>query len=443
MPRKPKMTVTSRYLDERPPVAARHVRSPFPKPPPNRGPIGRLCFHGPSPKLDWSAADLVHAIGVAALRDAVLFLDTNIFTTELDTAVWDAFCTKRILITPGVWKELLPWLKTPFRNRTIRDSVVAAIQNQVSSARSAGLRYPHVLPSADIPKIEVLFDDEALKSHGYEHYFKLLVLRKLMGPIAASVLTKKFGRAPNHDEFLAEAQGRFGRRGFRVAKKGLQAANSPNKFTDEQLVVTAVLTAIIRGSEVFIMTRDADLLEQYYKVICLIKENYRAMLVAERYAACPSAMSFREVPVQKDAVHIPSFVGPSVLELETTDLEFNPLPPEFHFVNIYCLLLGGGPSRMKVTFCSFCAETEMAQMLRIKAVTGGLNTDKLDGRNCTIHTAPLKPDNHKVIVSIGKETVLPFANLGGFGWNDLSNALFENELSTHLSYDDPRRNARG
>jgi hypothetical protein len=132
MARKPKMTVTSRFLDEQPPLAARHVPSPFPNPPPNRTPIGRLSFLGPSPKLDWSAADLVHAISVAALQDALVFLDTSIFTTELDKSVWDALCTRRILVTPGVWKELLPWLKTPFRNKAVRDCVVAAVQNQLS-----------------------------------------------------------------------------------------------------------------------------------------------------------------------------------------------------------------------------------------------------------------------------------------------------------------------
>ena len=91
------MTVTSRFFDDQPPLASRNVRSPFPNPPPNREPIGKLCFHGPSPKVDVTAADLAHAIGVASLRDAVLFLDTNIFTTELDASVWDALFTRQIL----------------------------------------------------------------------------------------------------------------------------------------------------------------------------------------------------------------------------------------------------------------------------------------------------------------------------------------------------------
>jgi hypothetical protein len=435
MPRKPKMTVTSRFVDEQPPLASRNVPSPFPNPPPNRSPIGRLWFRGPSPKLDWSAAELAHAIGVASLRDAVVFLDTNIFTTDyLDKSVWDALFTRRLFITPNVFKELLPWLKNPFRNKAVRDRVLAALKNQVNAACSSQESAPfQQLPSSDIPKIEVLFLNEDFTNHGYDYYLRLLALRKAMGQAAANILTRQLGQSPTNDQFLAEIQSNLGRRGFLIAKKGLEAANSPNKLTDEHLVVMAVLTAIMRGTEVFIVTRDPDVLEQYYKLLCLMKEHYRAMLVAERYAASPESMPFREVPIESDGVQPPRFSGSSILELETTDVEFNPLPAKFHFVNIYCLLLGGGPSEMKVTSCCFCAETEMAQMLRVKTITGGLSTDKFDGRNCTIHTVPFTPETSKVIVSIGKDTMLPPGKSDGFRMDDLLNTLYENEKRTLLS----------
>jgi hypothetical protein len=137
MARKPNMTVTTRSLGEKRPIAAKQIRSPFPNPPPNRQPIPRLAFNGPSPKLDWSIENLIHAIKVAALPNAVLFLDTNVFVKELDLSVWDAFFSRRILITPRVWKELLPWLKNPFHNKPIRDRVVAGVQNQARSAQNS------------------------------------------------------------------------------------------------------------------------------------------------------------------------------------------------------------------------------------------------------------------------------------------------------------------
>jgi hypothetical protein len=431
---KPNMTVTARFPEESQPLAVRRLRGKLPDTPPNRRFIGRLSFRGPSPKLDWSAADLAQAIGEHSLQDAVVFLDTNVFTKELDMSVWDAFDKRRIFITPGVWKELLPWLKTPFHNKPIRDRVLAGVRSQVKSAQSSkGFCSPRLSPSGDSPKIDVISADENFMAHGYDYYFKLLGLRKAWGPLAASVLTKKLGRSPTKDEFLAEVQGKLGARGFLLARKGLEeVAKSAYRLADEQLVVLAAMTAIMRGKEVFIVTRDPDVLEQYYKVINLMKEHYRAMLVADRYAANPSSMPFREVPVERDGVRVPEFSSSSILQLETTDAEFNPLPAKFHFVVIYCLLLGGEPAKMKVTYCSFCAETEMAQMLRVKASTGGLSTNKFDGRNCTISTAPLTPENHRVVVSIGKETVVPFGNYGSFGFDDFYNTLFENERTTRI-----------
>lgn len=441
MSQKPNMTVTSRHFEERRPISARQVPSPFPNPPPNRQPIARLSFRGPSPKLDCSPADLIHAIGVAALPDAVLFLDTNVFTKELDASVWNAFFSKRILITPDVYNELRPWLKTPFHNKAIRDRVIAAIQNQVRSAQNSQEVFASTRrPSLDIPNLAVLLDNENedFTNHGYGYYLNLLALRKMWGPHTVAVLTKQLGKHPTNHEFVAEVQRHLGARGLLLARKGLEAENSANKLTDEHLVVTAVLTAIMRGKEVFIVTRDPDVFEQYVKILCLMKEHYRAMLVAERYAASPNSMPFREIPVQNDAKSVPPFSGSSVLQLETTDLEFNPLPTSFHFVIIYCFLLAGEGMQMKLTSCSFCAETEMAQVLKVKARTGGLSTDRFNGRNCTIRTELGTAENHRVTVSIGTETMIPLGDFN-IGFDDFQNTLFENEQRTSFFYDDVRR----
>jgi hypothetical protein len=435
MARKPNMTVTTRSLGEKRPIAAKQIRSPFPNPPPNRQPIPRLAFNGPSPKLDWSIENLIHAIKVAALPNAVLFLDTNVFVKELDLSVWDAFFSRRILITPRVWKELLPWLKNPFHNKPIRDRVVAAVQNQARSAQNSQEVFASTQrPSLDNPSLAVLRDneDDDFTNHGYSYYVNLLAIRKMWGSLTVAVLTKQFGRPPTNDEFVAEVQRHLGARGFLLARKGLAAAKSDNKLTDEHLVVTAVLTAIMRGKEAIILTRDPDVLEQYVKVLHLMKEHYRSMLVAERYAARPNTMPFREVPVQSDGKHVSPFSGSSVLQLETTDLEFNPLPARFHFVIIYCFLLAGEGTQLKLTPCSFCAETEMSQLLKIKAKTAGLSTDRFNGRNCTIRTGPGTAENHRVTVSIGTETMIPCGDFR-IGFDDFQNTLFENEQITALS----------
>src|SRR5579862_660619 len=138
-PKKPNMTVTSRFFHERSRQASRQIANPFPNPPPGRAPIARLHSRGPTPKLSWTNSDLADWIS-ASLPVAIFFLDTGIFTRELDPKIWDALKKKRIPIIPGVAQELLPWLRNPFCNGAIRDSVLAALK-QGSPSTLAG-RFP-------------------------------------------------------------------------------------------------------------------------------------------------------------------------------------------------------------------------------------------------------------------------------------------------------------
>jgi hypothetical protein len=438
MSQKPNMSVTSRFQAEQRPLASRSISSPFPNPPPNRTALPRLSFHGPSPKMDCSAEDIARAIGVYSLPNAVIFPDTNVFSKEMDMAIWDAFWKRRIRLTPLVFNELQPWLKTPFRNKSVRDRVQAELNTQRSLDASRNQHVFSLLPS-EMSRLRVLnlnYGDEFMR-HGCDYYFKLLSLRKLLGPMATRILTERLGRPPTNDEFVAEVQRQFGPRGLLLAKNGLQCLDSAGKLSaarmaDEQLVVMAVVTAIVRGTEVIIVTRDPDVLEQYFKLLNLIKEHYRSMLIADYYAAHPDRVAFKEVPIETDGTRVSPFTGRSVLRLETTDANFNPLPRKFHFVCVYCFLLADGPTKMKLTQCSFCAETEMAEVLRVKARTGGLSTDKFDGRNCTIVTSRLTPTDHKVTVSIGRETPVPMGPMGTFGFDDYQNTIFEKEETTHF-----------
>jgi hypothetical protein len=144
------MTVTSRHLEEHPPIAERRIRSPFPNPPPNRRPIARLSFDGPTSKFDCSAAHLVQTVSVSAMADAVLFLDTNIFTRELDQSVWDAFSGKQIFITGGGMQGVITLAQDAFLQRARQRSRpcgepragrVSGLKPAVSGRRPCGLRW--------------------------------------------------------------------------------------------------------------------------------------------------------------------------------------------------------------------------------------------------------------------------------------------------------------
>ena len=128
-------------------------------------------------------------------------------------------CTRRIVIVPCVWKELQPWLKMPFCNQAIRDSVIAAIKRQINREVTD--------PQSGLPNIQVPEDtkNHSFTDHGYEYYLRLLAIRKIIGPLAAAVLTKELGRTPTQDELNAEVQSRFGERGSLIARKGLAASD--------------------------------------------------------------------------------------------------------------------------------------------------------------------------------------------------------------------------
>src|ERR1700693_2899904 len=157
---------------------------------------------------------------------------------------------------------------------------------------------------------------------------------RFRGPVSRRILNNQLGREPTTGELAGLLQKQFGPRGLLLARKGIAAAGSPNALTDENLVVIAALTAIVRGTEVFIVTRDTDVFEQYFKLMCLMKEHYRAMCAADLYAANPASLPFERSAVINDRVHVPEFTDEYVMRLVTTDKEFNPLPGTFHCVNI-------------------------------------------------------------------------------------------------------------
>jgi hypothetical protein len=425
MKRRHRPTKTGRYFQERTPLAARSILLPPVAPELRRISSSRLCIYGPTDKLDMSSAEFAASIRPSVWQNAIFFLDTGIFSVCTCKALWDLFLSRQILISPMVFRELLPWIKDPHRNREIRDLVYASVQRQsaleqLASSESAA---PGVVKVPGDARIEVRFPTELYEKHAYEYYFRLLSLRKIIGTVIAKAFEQNEGRPPSDDEFMARAHPLVGERGLQLAKKGLSGMDSPNMLSDEQTVVLGMLTAIIEGREVYIVTRDTDIPEQFGKLSLLVKEHYRAMNAALRYATQPEAMQFREVVVIDEPLVGTPWTGESILELRIPEREFNVLPPRFRPVIVHCILLGGDERAPKVSYSCFTAETNAADVLRIKAATGGLSTDRFDGRNCTIRTGPLTQEQHEVFVTIGKEKVVNVPGWGTFGMDDHRNVL--------------------
>jgi hypothetical protein len=309
----------------------------------------------------------------------------------MDDRVWEELLQTNLVITPMVRSELGHWLNST-RNTPVRRAVQQADQGGHHSVQFAEV-------------------NERLKQHGYDYYMGLLGLRKIVGKMIADEFQAKHGRMISETQFSAQCSKLFGDRGFALAKKGRADFEKSNLFADEQLVVIAVLTSILAKTEIFILTRDHDILEQFYKLTYLLDTQYRAMLLADHYLAYKDNYVTHELPqdfVKRDG----SFVLNSAIGLnpiyKTDNYLDTILPSSFHPVTLNCWWFGGDPNNLKVSSIAFSADQEMKRLLHIKSLTNGLNTDKLDGKNCHIHPFPNIPEleAHPVIALDKQRPVL-------------------------------------
>lgn len=322
-----------------------------------------MTFLRPSEKRDMSPKEFAGTIIESLPRNALLFCDTNFFSRSLDFAVWDAMLTRKLAIPPLIWSELRPWIRNPHYNQ------------QVSQLVDHAYQHGH-------DKVEFLQISDDYKSHGFEHYFALLSYRRRRGVELHEQLQAKLGRTPTDVEFKAECQAHCGDRGMKLAYKGWRDRTKENLFADEELVLLAVLTGILRGVDVAILSRDLDVEEQFMKLLGFFLHDYSAMLVAEKHASHPAALQFEPGNWPPFA----DYVENEEMLLWKTDLATVEAlrPAKYKTVNLHSITVGDHSARLKVTPLSFCAETGLEQLLAIKKRTRGLNTDKLDGRNCRL-----------------------------------------------------------
>jgi hypothetical protein len=160
----------------------------------------------------------------------------------------------------------------------------------------------------------------------------------------------------------AEIQRRFGERAALIAKKAKGSARSRTFYTDESLVYQATSSAIYTGRHTVILTKDEDVQEQFYKLIFFLNTQYRGMLLADRYARDFSNFTIHGMPMS-DPFSTAFRGNNNVLVEKRSGLDEELLPSECDPVMIECWTMGHRYfSRM-----SFCAETQMAELLRVKA----------------------------------------------------------------------------
>ena len=214
----------------------------------------------------------------------------------------------------------------------------------------------------------------------FQYYVSLLHARRKTLKIEQLEFRKHQGRDPEFDELprLADQLQRA------LGERGRLLATKPSEGTDEVLVYLAVEHALRTGKQTLILTRDADIEEQLFKLLWLIETHYRAMLLADRYVE--QFGTFRIYPVPDSVLNHPS--GPfeprdAVLVERDPDMR-DVLPPNPHPVAISCMNAG-----VYFSHLAFMAETEMGRLLDIKDRTGGLSTERLGERNMHASISPV------------------------------------------------------
>jgi hypothetical protein len=305
-------------------------------------------------------------------ENLVFFCDASLFDRKTDPRLWDALLNRegKAVLVPPVRRELEPWLAS----------------NRAHPAAKA------ILDGK--PSVEVLgVDPEDRRGRAAaEYYVELLGFRKRPAILRLKEFEEEHGRSPDEEErrrLMAQLHEALGPRGYLLAKKGRDVKNPENLLTDETLAYLAMKTGIETGREVVILSKDEDVLEQFYKLQWLLDTHYRAMLLADAYAAEPSRFVTRPMPTTSDPRLKDAFIGDDDVLVERpqwliSGSDAQILPPYCRPVTVQCWIVGE-----RVTTMTFCAEREMERLLHTKAATGGLNTYKLGEKNLHLWLAPL------------------------------------------------------
>ena len=279
--------------------------------------------------------------------------------------LWDALNRQSVVVTPGILFELREWLGDPRRNGIFQRRVLAAFEKRQSSV--------HLFDVCDF---------STTVQAAAKYYIQLLCVRKLVASIERDRFSADCGREPTADELAARCKRITGERGWRLAEKGMNECQKINFGADEEAAVTwAVISAIVSGRETVIMTRDTDVMEQFYKLIYLLDTHYRSCLIACAFANFPSM--FEDVSTS-NMPGLWDVADPRDAVVKSMPYRFDQrvLPLNFRPVSVQCWLIGGDPARLSMSRLSFLAEREMSQVIRAKGSTGGKNTALLSGRNC-------------------------------------------------------------
>lgn len=384
--------------------------------PSGRMPVGRLCWQH-YPPITYDPIELAKVISYHNNEDIRWFCDANMFIHPTDDNIWESLLSRpeRLVIIPPILNELKRWIAKPKCNSIVHDAIKRKIKNDYNSP-------------VDI--LDITNNTE--RATVTEYYVNLIGFRKRVYGMIPEQLKEHLGREPSVQELSNFCKDQFGERTQLLAQKGRDSKVANHRYNDEALVVMAITEAIYSGKEVVIITKDEDVLEQFYKCIWLMDTHYRGMLLAKRYYDDPLYFSpSRTIEKLSEA-----FIDEVLLLTKPSVLLWEILPIKRTFVPINCMLIRNDQFMQS----SFCAETEMAPLFRIKFATGGRNTDLFDDNNCHIWLDGLMKKVGGNYAAIGKDRCISLPQWTySLSLLDINLALCSQEGYSHIECVDPQK----
>jgi hypothetical protein len=383
----PKKNITFRYFDEKKPDNISYIVPPSDTVE-NLHAIPRLAYSRFS--FDTSYCQLANQLKNRPEQLCpTIFLDTCFITgREINNELWDEILKCHPTIIDAVAIELKPWLHDPRKNKYFHSFV-----NDYSNETKTPI---------DSVSLQGLTSNQNIISAAH-YYITLLALRKTVYADTAKYIRSISDRELSDNEIEKLVQKRVQDRGLTLAKKGQKDFGKINFATDECLLVVAFFHAVLTGKETIILTRDSDLLEQFYKLTYMIDTHYRCMYIANHLKDQPLNFEMKAIEALESDNEKPEDYSIFNSRIDISKAHFVKYPMGFSMstclplvsnsVCIHVIHFGERKANadnqsVHVDHLIFCAEKEMLSLFEIKGKTNGRNTDKFEDRNFHIRIDP-------------------------------------------------------
>lgn len=375
-------TPVARHINKSKPLVNEVVSKPKLIPGSNV-PMLRLSIGVMTGKEQRSIRELYEYINYGDISPRFVFPDTGFITAPVQQQFWELGKHRVISLPELIVAELSGWLTTPYNNAYLHSWLPRAIEK----CRSSEALVDSPFRGADVLglicnrfhpfHVAIQIRSEML-GYGYEHYVNLLSVRKRLGIRVGNQLTEELGREPTDSELKCRLHQDFDARSLPIAFKGWKDRGKRNFMADEELVVSAFITAIMTGQHTLVLTRDTDVFDQFNKLFELLVSDYYCYRFGAALHANPSGLPMQSFP--GSAMDIGILDCQDALMIPKSEVERLP-PSNFHPVHIFCALVGNTCVDPRISLAGVCLEHEMHPLLKCKSETGGKNSPYFPDQN--------------------------------------------------------------